>query len=83
MTGKIGKAPCGHKGEHLTVNFVRCTEGCKDDAFPPEEADDWDTFRCPKCDSKDTEDYSAPFLSVADFWKHCWTCGHAWPVFSP
>lgn len=28
MIGKAGTAPCGHPGEHLTTNYVRCGRGC-------------------------------------------------------
>lgn len=28
MSGKRGTAPCGHEGEHITTNYVRCGQGC-------------------------------------------------------
>jgi hypothetical protein len=28
MAGKIGKAPCGHEGEHIIGTYVRCLKGC-------------------------------------------------------
>lgn len=29
MIGKSSKAPCGHKGEVVVGNYVRCLEGCE------------------------------------------------------
>lgn len=26
--GKIGIAPCGHEGEHLSVNYIKCLRNC-------------------------------------------------------
>lgn len=28
MTGKSAIAPCGHRGEHITTNYIACREGC-------------------------------------------------------
>lgn len=28
MTGKLGTAPCGHPGEHITARYVKCLVGC-------------------------------------------------------
>ncbi len=36
MSGKVTKAPCGHKGEHVFGNFVVCLEGCDSEAVPEE-----------------------------------------------
>lgn len=33
MIGRRGIAPCGHPGEHIVGNYVRCDKGC-DDAVP-------------------------------------------------
>lgn len=30
--GKITHAPCGHVGEHVIGNFIRCLEGCDGEA---------------------------------------------------
>lgn len=32
--GKMGTAPCGHVGEHLSMSYVRCLEGCEGPADP-------------------------------------------------
>lgn len=32
--GKLAKAPCGHEGEHVLGNYVRCASGCDEDAIP-------------------------------------------------
>lgn len=28
MIGKLDRAPCGHMGEHIIGNYVRCSLGC-------------------------------------------------------
>lgn len=82
--GKRGVAPCGHLGEHLTANFVRCTEGCVDDIAPDDSEITLDQALagelCPKCGSDDTEPF--PQLFGMGFgspsMKHCFPCGHVW-----
>lgn len=38
MDGKPGKAPCGHVGEHVIGNYVRCLIGCDDKRGAPVKA---------------------------------------------
>jgi len=34
MIGKPGTAPCGHPGEVMVGNYVRCLRGCDSQAVP-------------------------------------------------
>lgn len=36
--GKLGTAPCGHVGEHVTPAFVTCLDGCDDVAGEGDES---------------------------------------------
>lgn len=73
MTGKAGTAPCGHRGEHVTANYVRCLEGCdRVDRTTP--AGGATVAKCPQCGGEDVEPFSTP-LGVG--W-HCIVNGHVW-----
>ncbi len=38
LSGKITKAPCGHKGEAIIGGYIQCLEGCgREEAAPEEE----------------------------------------------
>lgn len=78
--GKRAKAPCGHDGEHVVGQYVRCdVAGC--DGVPehvdPEATPPYiELFsECPKCGSDDVE----PFIvSWGPARAHCLPCGHVW-----
>lgn len=78
--GKLGTAPCGHSGEHITANYVQCLQGCEASAevAPAMPA-------CPHCGSSDLDlDYSLGEMylfwnpTAIDYNRRCWGCGHVW-----
>lgn len=44
MLGKRGVAPCGHEGEHIIANYVKCLRGC-DSVKTPASAKPIDRLR--------------------------------------
>jgi hypothetical protein len=62
MSGRIAKAPCGHDGEHVIGQFVRCLTGC-DDVVE----------KCVRCGSTRLELFSAALVPEGS--KHCVDCG--------
>jgi hypothetical protein len=78
--GKIGVAPCGHRGEHLTTNYVQCLEGCE------ENSDDFPSFEvCSRCGSMDIDDeyeidqaYKVWNPGTPDYNRRCFACGSIW-----
>lgn len=93
MDGKKGTAPCGHEGEHVIGNYVRCLSGC-DDKKPPKPmyivSDDvwnWSPLsraivRCPKC-GKDDNPTNGPVLygKASQLWyclQSLGGCGNIW-----
>lgn len=83
-SGKRGKAPCGHVGEHIISQYVHCPR-CDVAVGRAKTADDVDedveVHRCPKCLSDETEPYLAPSFSTATTWQHCIDCGATWILF--
>ena len=83
MNGKPAIAPCGHPGEHVVGQYIRClTKGC--DGLPPEPdefgfelVEEATKDLCPDflCRSSDVEAFSAPFTP---FTMHCNACGKCW-----
>lgn len=74
MTGKLGTAPCGHPGEYVTTNYVRCTAGCETLSRNRSATEPEIQVMCPKCCSRDV----APFITVFGAGWHCWTCSRVW-----
>ena len=75
MSGKIGVAPCGHPGHHVTANYVTCDLGC--DAIDREFdfsdlEEDTAPILCPHCRSRRVESFSGTIFGD-DAW-HCWDC---------
>jgi hypothetical protein len=62
--GKKTQAPCGHAGEAVIGNYVRCLLGC-DDAIP--EFIFWEKTKPMHCDHNDKYMY--------DNILWCYTCG--------
>lgn len=83
--GKTGTAPCGHTGEHLIGQYVRCPR-CDVSGRTPNDRDagdedDADVHYCPRCMSPETEPYAAPYFYTTAMWMHCLPCGHCWIIF--
>lgn len=78
--GKIGVAPCGHRGEHIIGQYVQCLQGCE------VYADDAPTVECcPRCGSGDIDDeYQLDPLYLQwnpmaeRFDRRCFECGALW-----
>jgi hypothetical protein len=75
VIGAPGRAPCGHRGEHLTTNYVRCVEGCEDlSSGVPRTAKDSTTRPiCSHCGSGDVLVYRGFTVEGMDLW-HCKGC---------
>lgn len=84
MIGKSGTAPCGHAGEHLTTNYVRCGQGCDDvtksDGVPEQlelELDRVTLPLCSNCGSHQVVKWGPEFRSGGkDLWQ-CMSCGRS------
>ena len=80
VRGKVGTAPCGHPGEYIIGQFVRCLVGCDDLDFVSETPTPTGEFEinfallsldeCPFCHSDDVEDFLSPVGTM-----HCVKCG--------
>lgn len=79
-SGRIGVAPCGHRGEHVVGQYVQCLEGCEVPIEPEIET-------CPICGDDDVDlDYELPaeYLywnpTSIRFNRRCNECGRVWIV---
>ena len=88
MSGRIGTAPCGHRGEAIIGQYYRCLLGC--DSRPADEPELEFTLvvrTCPACKSSDLDyefeldpEYYTfhPNTPVADYDTRCNDCGRCW-----
>lgn len=82
--GKIGSAPCGHRGEAVVGQYYRCLEGCdragagpESDGVPDEESDDHVTEPlCLHCGSDDVQIWPGFMVSGKDLFT-CRDCGRS------
>lgn len=84
---KIGRAPCGHLGPHVTPSYVTCGEGCdsasgedgESDGVPLSDADPNETrVFCRECGSDDVEKWPPEWRDSdgRTFWI-CRDCGRS------
>jgi hypothetical protein len=77
--GKRAPAPCGHDGEHVVGNYIRCLQGC--DRVKPAVIN---LSQCPSCGSSEIEPFDLdplfyiynPDTPIVD--THCIKCGNCW-----
>lgn len=67
LTGRLGTAPCGHPGEFLIGQYVRCLIPNCDGAASTGP-------RCDRCSSPKMEPFDAPNIPAGA--AHCVACGH-------
>lgn len=81
--GKVGTAPCGHPGRHVTANYVTCDLGCdSSDGVPVHVRDRETQHLCSHCGSSNVEPWGPEFvISGKQMWQcHSEHCGKSFVV---
>lgn len=81
--GRKTQAPCGHEGEVVIGQYVKCLEGCdlSDGTVDFEilDLDDVTKSLCPHCGSDDLEAWPGLFAN-GDTLMYCKKCGRSSPA---